>query len=77
MFPGDVILRSAMAVEVLGRRQDPRPDDGSRRWRVHGDREEDEEETDSGLPVGEPAVPQLVGVPVLPVRGARSCQCYR
>lgn len=64
-------------MEILGRRQDSRPDDGPRRGRLHRDREEDQEEVDLGLLVGEPAVPQLVGVPVLSVRGTRSYQCYR
>lgn len=64
-------------MEILGGGQDPRADDGPGRGGVHGDREEDEEEADPRLPVGEPALPQLVGLPVLPVRGPCSCQCYR
>lgn len=74
---GDAVLRAAVAVEVVGGGQDPRAHDGPGRRRVHRDREEDEEEAHPGLPVGEPALPQLVGLPVLPVRGARPCQRYR
>lgn len=64
-------------MEVVGGGQDPGADDGPGRRCVYGNREEDEEEADPRLPVGEPQVPQLVGLPVLPVRGACSYQCYR
>lgn len=77
IFSGNAILRAPLAVEVLGGGQDPGPDDGPGRGGVHRDREEDEEEADPRLPVGELEVPQLVGLPVLSVRGACSCQCYR
>ncbi|KAL4721158.1 hypothetical protein ACJJTC_017313 [Scirpophaga incertulas] len=73
----DAVLRPPLALEIVGGRQDPRSDDGPRRGRLHGDREKDQEETYPGLSVGEPALPQLVGVPVLPLRGACLCQRHR
>lgn len=74
---GDAVLRAAVALEVVGGGQDTRPHDGPRRWRLHRDREEDKEEADPRLPLGEPEVPQLVGLQVLSVRVARSYKCYR
>lgn len=68
---GNAVLRSALALEVMGGWEDTSAHDGSGRWSLHWNWEENEEETDSWLPVGELAVSQLVGLPILPVRGAR------
>lgn len=64
-------------MEILGGRQDTSADDGPGCGRLHRDRKEDQEEAYPGLLVGEPEVPQLVGLQVLPLRGTCSCQCYR
>jgi len=57
-----------MAVETLGRWQNPGAHDGPGRGHLHGRREEAEEKNSARLPVGEPAVPQLVDLQVLLVR---------
>jgi len=57
-----------MAVETLGRRKNPGVDDGLGRSHLHGCREEAEEKDSARLPVGEPAVPQLVDLQVLLMR---------
>lgn len=57
-----------MAVETLGRRQNPCAHDGLGRGHLHGRGEKAEKKDTARLPVGEPEVPQLVDVPVLPVR---------
>jgi len=57
-----------MAVETLGRWQNPGAHDGFGRGHMHGRREETEEKNSARLPVGEPAVPQLVDLQVLFVR---------
>lgn len=53
----------------MGGREDPRPDDGPGHRDLFRHREEAKEEADAGLPLGEPEVPQLVGLQVLPLRG--------
>lgn len=57
-----------MAVETLGGRQDPGAHDGPGRGHLHGRGEEAEEKDTARLPVGKPAVPQLVDVQILSVR---------
>lgn len=57
-----------MAVEVVGRWQNLRPDDGLGRGCLFRNREETEEEADDRLFVGEFAVSQLVGVSILFLR---------
>lgn len=64
-FAGDIILHAQMAVEILGRWKNPRPHDGSRRGRLHRNRKETKEEAHDRLFVGEPALPQLVGLQIL------------
>lgn len=65
---GDPVLHAQMAVEVLGRWQNPRAHDGPGRRHLLRDREEAEEEADDRLLVGELAIPQLVGLQVLLLR---------
>lgn len=65
---GDIVLHSQMAVETLGRWQNPGAHDGPGRGHLYGCREKAEEKNSARLPVGEPAVPQLVDLQVLPVR---------
>lgn len=60
----------------MGGRQDPGPDDGPGCGGVHRNRKEDEKEADFGLSVGELALSQLVGLPLLPMRGAGTYKCY-
>lgn len=64
-------------MEGLGGWQDPRSHDGPRHWALLRGREEAEEEDAAGLSLGESALPQLVGVQVLPLRGARPPQRHR
>lgn len=56
-----------MAVEALGRWKNPGAHDGPGRGHLHGRREEAEEKDPARLPMGEPAVPQLVDLQILPV----------
>lgn len=64
---GNIILHSKMAVEIVGRWQNPRPDDGPGRGSLHRNREKAEEETDDRLFVGKFEVSQLVGLQIFPV----------
>lgn len=57
-----------MAVETLGRRENPGAHDGSGRGHLHGRGEKTEKKNPARLSVGEPEVPQLVDLQVLPVR---------
>lgn len=50
--PGSSILHPAMAMEVLGGREDPRTHVGPGHRNLLRDREETEEEVDAGLSVG-------------------------
>lgn len=75
MSAGDIVLHAQMVVETLGGRQDPGSDDGLGRGHLHGRGEEAEEKNSARLPVGEPAVPQLVDVQVLPVRNVGVAEC--
>lgn len=74
---GDAVLRTTLAVEILGGGKDPGTDDGSGCRCVHGDREKNQEEAHPRLPVGKSEVSQLVGLQILPLRGACSYQRYR
>lgn len=56
-----------MAVETLGRWKNQGTYDGPRRGHLYRRREEAEEKDPARLPVGEPAVPQLVDIQILPV----------
>lgn len=66
-----------MAVERLGRWQDSCPHDGSRHRALLRGGEKAKEEDAARLPLGEPALSQLVGLQVLPVRGPRAAECNR
>lgn len=57
---GDTFLHAQMVVETLGGRENPGAYDGPGRGYLHGRREEAEKKDSARLPVGEPAVPQLV-----------------
>lgn len=56
-----------MAVEALGRWKNPGAHDGPGRGHLHGRREEAEEKDPARLPMGEPAVSQLVDLQILPM----------
>lgn len=66
---GDTVLHAQMVVETLGGRENPGSHDGSGRGYLHGRGEEAEEKDSARLSVGEPEVPQLVDLQILPVRG--------
>lgn len=68
MFAGDIVLHAQMAVETLGGRENPGSHDGPGRGHMHGSGEKAEKEDPARLSVGEPAVPQLVDLQILPVR---------
>lgn len=70
LLAGNPLLHTAMAVEELGGWQDSRPHDGPRHRHLFGGGEKTKEKTAARLPLGEPQIPQLVGVQVLPVRVA-------
>lgn len=55
-YTGDPLLHTAMAVEVLGGRQDPCADDGSGHRHLFGNRKETKENVTARLFVGEPKV---------------------
>ncbi|XP_076181685.1 innexin family member shaking B isoform X3 [Ptiloglossa arizonensis] len=74
---GDSFLHASMAVERLGRWQDPCADDGPRHRSVFRGREETEEEDAARLSVGESSLSQLVGLQVLPLRSSRPGECGR
>lgn len=57
-----------MVVEILGRWQNTRPDDGPGRRSVFGNRKKTEKKTHHRLSVGESALPQLVGLQILFLR---------
>lgn len=57
-----------MAVETLGGWENPCSHDGLGRGDLHGRGKETKEKNSTRLPVGEFALPQLVDLPVLPVR---------
>lgn len=57
-----------MAVETLGGRKDQGAHDGPGRGHLHGRGEEAEKKNPARLPVGEPAVPQLVDIQILSLR---------
>lgn len=67
LFLGNIILHATLVMEIVGRRQNTRADDGPRYWNLFGHRKEAEEETHVRLPMGEFEIPQLVGVQVLPL----------
>lgn len=50
---GDTLLHTALAVEVMGGRQNPRANDGSGHRHLFGDREEAEKDAPARLSVGE------------------------
>lgn len=54
-------------MEIVGGWQNPRADDGSRYWNLFRHREETEEKAHVGLSMGESAIPQLVGLQILPL----------
>ncbi len=63
-----------MAVEELGRWEDPGPDDGPRRRHLSRDGEETKEKTPRRLSPRESQAPQLVGLPLLLLRSPRPRQ---
>ncbi len=67
-FTGHTLLRTSMAVETLGRRQNTRSNVGHGRGRLHRSREKSEKENSAQLLMGKSKVPQLVGVQILPLR---------
>uniref|UniRef100_A0A8D8QIF0 Secreted protein n=1 Tax=Cacopsylla melanoneura TaxID=428564 RepID=A0A8D8QIF0_9HEMI len=77
IFPGHSLLHTTLAMETLGRGQNPCPHDGSGRGHLFRNREKTKEETTSGLLVGKPQVSQLVGVQILLVRVPVTYKCYR
>ena len=77
MLSGYPVLHAPMAVEVLGRRQNPRFDDGPGRGHLFRNRKETEEEAHDRLLVGKPQVPQLVGLQVLFLRTLVPNKRYR
>lgn len=64
---GYPVLRSPLAMEELGRGQVACSHDGPGHWNHLRSGEEAEEEASSGVSVRQPDLPQLVGVPLLPV----------
>lgn len=67
-FTGNIVLHTQMAVEALGRWKNQGTHDGLRCGHLYGCREEAEEKNSARLLVGEPAIPQLVDLQILPVR---------
>lgn len=74
---GDPVLRASVAMEELGGGQDPRPHDGPGRGHLLRGGEEAEEEAAPRLPGRQPQAPQLVGLPLLLLRVARTVQRRR
>lgn len=74
---GHPVLRTALAVEELGGGQDSRPHDGPRRWHLLRSGEETKEEIAARLSGGQFETSQLVGVPLLFLRDARTHQRRR
>lgn len=71
---GYPVLRTAMAVEELGRREATSTQDGPGRRDNDGGGQEAEGGDDVSLPPEQPAVSQLLGLQVLLLRVPRSCQ---
>lgn len=74
---GGSVLHAPLALEALGGREDSRSHDGPRHRHLLRGGEEAEEEAPAGLSLGEPEVPQLVVLSLLPLRVAQLRQRRR
>lgn len=59
-----------MVMEIMGRREDTRTDDGFRHWNLLRHRKKAEEKINAGLFMGKFTISQLVGLQILFVRTA-------